>query len=126
MLPVLSSAGSHLSAKLQMPCKIMTFEGYALSKGVSPSPFTEPGMHARGHANDTAWRRNMKRMAEQSHAHALKMGMLREEYENLISLGEIRPPTYSEKLIATAQGNPDLSATQSARRLCEKKGFAWQ
>lgn len=34
-------------------------------------------------------------------------------------------PTYKEKLIAGANGHPDLESTQAARRLCDKKGIQW-
>jgi len=35
-------------------------------------------------------------------------------------------PTYREKLIAGANGHPDLESTQAARRLCERKGIVWK
>lgn len=36
------------------------------------------------------------------------------------------PNDYRGKVVARAQGHPDLESTQAARRICAKRGFAWE
>ena len=50
----------------------------------------------------------------------------RKEYQSLIDKGVIRDKTPIEKTITAAHGNPDLKATQAARRMCEKRGINWR
>jgi len=51
---------------------------------------------------------------------------LRAEYNEKVAKGEIRPPSRYEKLISTAQGNPDRDDVQAARRILDKKGISWE
>lgn len=48
------------------------------------------------------------------------------EYNDLVKRGKIREKTGLEKMIDRAHGNPELSSTQAARRLLEKKGIDWK
>lgn len=51
---------------------------------------------------------------------------VRKEYDKLIKEGKIRDKTPIEKTITTAHGNPELKATQAARRMAEKRGIDWR
>mgnify|MGYP003395931788 CR=1 FL=1 len=52
--------------------------------------------------------------------------VLRHEYQSKVALGELRPLTRIERLITTANGNPDNQAVLAARRLLEGKNIEWQ
>jgi len=45
----------------------------------------------------------------------------RSEYDRLVELGEVRPPTDQESLERTAQGHDDNPTVQAARRVLEKR-----
>jgi hypothetical protein len=47
-------------------------------------------------------------------------------YQDAIASGEVRGPSATERLIATANGHEDNSATQAARRVLEKRGINWR
>ena len=51
---------------------------------------------------------------------------LREDYNRLVSSGQIRQPTRIEQLMQTAQGNSDNEAVRAARRALEKRGIDWR
>ena len=48
------------------------------------------------------------------------------EYNRLVSSGQIRQPSRVEQLIRTAQGNSDNEAVRAARRALEKRGIDWR
>ena len=45
------------------------------------------------------------------------------EYEQLVQDGKIIKPSRIEQTIETANGHPDNSSTQAARRMLEKRGY---
>ena len=46
---------------------------------------------------------------------------LREEYNNLVISGKIRPPTHIETIVAASLGNPESEQTKAAKRVLEKR-----
>jgi hypothetical protein len=66
------------------------------------------------------------RQAHEDHALICRRAELRKEFRALVALGEMREPTALEQRIATANGHPDLEATQAARRLLARRGIDWQ
>ena len=44
----------------------------------------------------------------------------------MLSRGEIRQPTKTERIIKAANGHPDLESTQAARRMAMAMGINWK
>ena len=55
-----------------------------------------------------------------------KRAQAKQEYKTLVASGKIRDKTPIERTITKAHGHPDLKATQSARRMAEKRGYDWK
>lgn len=106
--------------------KIMDFETFAASHSASRQAFGDAGLHSpAGHIGRANWRAKMRLQSEKHHALQVRRDELRALYEQLVQSGEIRAPSYIERLRATAQGNPDRLDVQAARRLCAKKGISY-
>lgn len=56
----------------------------------------------------------------------IRRELLRQEYKDKVKNGEIIKPSSFEKLIKTANGNPDNEAVIASRELLKKKGIDWQ
>ena len=105
---------------------VMDEETY-LSINGAPSGFGDPALHKnRGGASDKAWTKIIDRQAAKDRDLMDKRERLRQEYNEKVAKGEIRPPSRYEKLISIAQGHPDLESTQAARRILDKKGVSWE
>ena len=48
------------------------------------------------------------------------------EYNSLVSSGQVRKPTQIENLLSTARGQEDNPAVQAARRSLRKRGYDWR
>lgn len=72
--------------------------------------FSEPGMHARGHASDAAWSRYMKRLATQLASAPTE---------------PVDTRTRKERMVQKAQGHPDRADVRAAQSVCKKNGWAY-
>jgi hypothetical protein len=107
---------------------VMTEEQYLASKGYGMAAMGDPALDRMpGLAPGNRKREGfIKAQAEKDKAWEQKRAELRQEYAEKVATGEIRPPTRTEKLIATAQGHPDNESVQAARRILEKQGISWE
>jgi len=69
--------------------------------------------------------RVIKEQNIKQHEQSQRRQSAREEYDDLVSRGVIRPPNHIEKLIRTARGHEDNQSVQAARRSLDKKGVRW-
>ena len=106
---------------------VMDEETYLSIKGASRQDIGDSAFHKNkgSHSNKT-WSKMIDRQAEKDRRLIIRREELREEYWQKVENGEIREPTRNEKLIATANGNPDNECTIAARRLLNKKGIDWR
>ncbi|MFA5321200.1 MAG: hypothetical protein WC373_00890 [Smithella sp.] len=103
--------------------EVIDEESYLARKGASKFGFGEPALSKNIPENikKELVNRQLKKDIELTD----KRELLRKEYSEKIKSGEIRPPTRMERLISTANGNPDNQAVQAARRILEKNGIDW-
>lgn len=71
-------------------------------------------------------KRDEKRALEVGRAYSEKRETVRKQYEKYVKEGKIFPLTKEEKLLQRANGHPDNSSVQAARRMCEKRGINWR
>lgn len=101
-------------------------ESYLATHGASRQSFGDSALHKnRGGASDKAWTKIVDAQAKRDRELMDLREKLRAEYNEKVAKGEIRPPSHMEKLISTAQGNPDREDVQAARRLLTKRGISW-
>lgn len=101
-------------------------EEYLAIHGASRQGFGDSALHKnRGGASDKTWTKIIDAQAKKDRELMDLREKLRAEYAEKVAKGEIRPPSRYEKLISTAQGNPDREDVQAARRILEKKGISW-
>lgn len=58
--------------------------------------------------------------------YASRRSAARAEYAEKVKRGELRAPSRIEALMRTAQGNPDNTSVQSARKALKKRGYDWR
>lgn len=105
---------------------IITEEEFLTRNGASRSDIGDAALHKnRGRNSDKMWKKIVERQAALDRDLISRRSELRKEYKRLVEAGELRPPTYYESRIRTAQGHPDNEAVQAARRLLEKRGIRW-
>ena len=106
---------------------VMDEETYLSIKGASRQDIGDSAFHKNkgSHSNKT-WSKMIDRQDEKDRRLIIRREELREEHWQKVENGEIREPTRNEKLIATANGNPDNECTIAARRLLNKKGIDWR
>lgn len=68
----------------------------------------------------------LSEISEQSNQYYADRTKAKEEYKALVSAGVIVPKTTEEQIITRAHGNPELEATQAARRMAKKHGIDWK
>jgi hypothetical protein len=105
--------------------EVITEEEYLSKNGAPFMGGAEPALHKNiqeGRAKQQA----IAKVSKDMQANIDRRVQLREEYQAKVASGEIRPPTRNEKLIRTAQGNPDNESVQAARRILDKNGIKWQ
>lgn len=106
---------------------VMDEETYLSIKGASRQDIGDSAFHKnKGNHSDKTWSKMIDAQSEKDRKLIIKREELRKEYWQKVENGELRPPTRNEKLIATANGNPDNECTIAARRLLEKKGIDWR
>jgi len=111
--------------KAKKELEVISEEDYLAQKGAGRQEMGEAALHKNiqpGRAKEDA----LKRQAEKDSALIKRRDELREEYKAKVAAGEIREPTRTEALIKTANGHPDVEATQAARRLLKKRGVEWE
>lgn len=98
------------------------FEAFAARHGASALGFTEPGMHKCGrHQTDKMWRRIVDEQTKSGAILAARREGLRAAYAASVAAGDIIPPTHFDRMLARANGHPDLQSTQAARRVLLKR-----
>jgi len=118
---------SYLGGEKQTEIPIMDEETYLAINGAGRQDIGEPALHKnKGNNSDKTWSKLVNAQAEKDRALIEKRQQLREEYAQKVALGELRPPTRTEKLIATANGHEDNPSVQAARRILEKQGIDWK
>lgn len=58
--------------------------------------------------------------------YAKRRAAARAEYAEKVQRGELRAPSRIEALMSAAQGNPDNTSVQAARRTLKKRGYDWR
>ena len=108
-------------------CPIMEEETYLSINGASRQDIGDSAFHKnKGNNSDKTWSKMVNAQAEKDRKLIIRREELRKEYWQKVENGEFRPPTRNEKLILTANGNPDNECVIAARRLLGKKGINWQ
>lgn len=106
----------------------ISLNDYLAQKGAL-SPFSDfmldklripHGLTARG------WERLQKEVEKVRITYAEKRQQAIMEYNALLASGEIQAPSKLQRLLATANGHPDNTSTQAARRLLRKRGIDWK
>lgn len=106
---------------------IMEEETYLSINGASRQDIGDSAFHKnKGNNSDKTWSKMVNAQAEKDRKLIIRREELRKEYWQKVENGEFRPPTRNEKLILTANGNPDNECVIAARRLLGKKGIDWQ
>lgn len=112
--PAQQGAGGLLAAE-PIP---MDFETFASLRGGSMSDVGDAGAHKRGRRqSNKQWNRIIKAIDARSALVLARRCTAREEYDEAVSRGELRPLTRLERLKATASGHPDNPSVQAAKRL---------
>lgn len=106
--------------------QIMTFEEYAARKGYGTLSYSEVALHKQPGATQKEIKKRANQEWEKSKEWQKQRDKLKEEYNQKIVSGEIRPPTRIEQLIATAKGQEENESVQAARRLLKKQGIDWE
>lgn len=108
-------------------CPVMEEEIYLSINGASRQDIGDSAFHKnKGNNSDKTWSKMVNAQAEKDRKLIIRREELRKEYWQKVENGELRPPTRNEKLISTANGNPDNECVIAARRLSEKKGIDWR
>ena len=118
---------SAIAWREKMTKDVMDEETYLSIKGASRQDIGDCAFHKnKGSHSDKTWSKMIDAQAEKDRKLIIRREELRKEYWQKVKNGELRPPTRNEKLIATANGNPDNECTIEARRLLDKKGIDWR
>ena len=105
----------------------ITEEEYLSINGASRQDIGDSAFHKnKGNHSDKTWSKMIDTQVEKDRTLIIRREELRTEFWQKVKNGELRPPTRNEKLIATANGNPDNECVIAARRLLEKKGVDWR
>jgi len=106
---------------------LITEEEYLSINGASRQDIGDSAFHKnKGSHSDKTWSKMINAQAEKDRRLIIRREELRKEFWQKVENGELRPPTRNERLIATANGNPDNECVIAARCLLEKKGIDWR
>ena len=108
--------------------KPMTEDEYLGSKGLS-SPVSDWTLDKVRIPHGETDRQKKKRIAEgkkEAEEYQRKREQAKQEYQEKVKNGELRPKTNVERLVERANGHPDNPSTQAARRAAEKRGIDWR
>ena len=110
-----------------MTSNVMEEETYLSISGASRQDIGDSAFHKnKGSHSDKTWSKMIDTQSEKDRRLITKREELRKEYLQKVENGEFRQPTRNERLIATANGNPDNECTIAARKLLSKKGIDWR
>lgn len=101
--------------------EVLSFETFATKHGASRADIGDAGLHTRGHASEATHQRKVAKQVEKDMDLVARRDALRTEFEAKVAAGEIREPTNAELLGHTANGHPDRTDTQAAKRVMEKR-----
>lgn len=100
--------------------EVIDEETWLARQGASRMDLGDPAIHRQPGGTPKSIAKNAQNQARKDHALIARRTELREQYEELVRVGEIRPPTRLERLAAIAKGHPDNPSVQAARRLLAK------
>lgn len=120
--PIASSKKSELG--IEIPA--MTEEEYIASEGYGFSGIGDVALHKGKQRTSKQQDKIVESQAKKDEDYARHREILRKTYRDKLSKGELREPSTIEKLLKTANGNPDNESTQAARRTLQKRGIDWQ
>ena len=103
---------------------VISEETYLFINGVSRQDIGDAAFHKnKGNNSDKTWSKMVNAQAEKDRKLILRREELRTEYWSKVNIGELRPPTRTEKLISIANGHPDNESVIAARRILDKNGI---
>lgn len=113
-----------------IPSNAITLDEFYALRGV-PDAASGVGIDRYAGANMTRMSSNQRKetlneMSKQNDDYYKRRQEAREEYQKLVNEGKIRDKTPIEKMLTTANGNPDNPSTQAARRMAAKRGYDWK
>lgn len=119
-----------LNNPANIPSNHMTEDEFLMLRGVGSSTSgigidTYAGAN-RLYMSDKQVEKTRKNISKANDEYYSARNKAKAEYQQLVSQGKIVPKTGIEKIVTAAHGNPDLQATQAARRMAEKKGINWR
>lgn len=108
------------------PQIVMDLDDYLREKGVdSPfGPYQDDKLI--GHVKVLRQKSTKKNFENTSKEYWAKREQAKEEYNQMVQEGVVRPSTPIERTISKANGHPDNPSTQAARRMAEKRGYDWK
>ncbi len=102
-------------------------ETYLSINGASRQDIGDSALHKnKGNNSDKQWSKLVNAQLKKDQKLCELRQKLREEYQQKVEKGEIRPPTRIETLINIANGHNDNESVQAARRLLEKRNINWK
>lgn len=120
-----STPPTQQAAPATPPAQAMDEETYLATHGAGRQGIGDPALSKNigtGRPRQVVIQRQAQRDAEL----VARRDVLRQEYADKVTAGEIRPPTWEETIIAKANGMPDRQDVQAARRVAAKHGIDWQ
>jgi hypothetical protein len=112
-------------AKEDVP--VMDEETYLAIHGASRQSIGDSALHKnKGNNSDKVWSKIVDRQAQKDTELVARREELRQEYQQKVANGELRPPTRLERLLSTANGLEEKESVQAARRVLEKQGIDWK
>ena len=107
-------------------CIVMDIETYLSINNASRQDIGDSALHKnKGNNSDKTWAKIVNRQLQKDIELCELRDKLRNEYNEKVLKGEIRPPTRIEKLISIAKGHSDNESVQAARRILSKNNINW-
>jgi len=107
-------------------CPTMEEEVYLSINGSSRQDIGDSALHKnKGNNSNKIWSKMIQKQSEKDTALCNKREELRKEYWLKVKHGELRPPTRNERLIATANGDPNNQSVIAARNILDKREIKW-
>lgn len=114
------------STEKQNQIPVMTEDEYLASRGYENPFYSVPTTH-KGNLRPQHQQNLLSSISiTRSNKYEAERNVLKEEYRAMLSRGEIRQPTKTERIIKAANGHPDLESTQAARRMAMAMGINWK
>lgn len=125
-LPESNPIASSQKSELGIEIPVMTEEEYIASEGYGFSGIGDVALHKGKQRTSKQQDKIVESQAKKDEVYAKHREILRKKYRDKLNKGELREPNTIEKLLKTANGNPDNESTQAARRSLQKRGIDWQ